>query len=76
MDAYHVILVNIQEISQNRFIKEFTCNFVISSGTVVGSSRNSDKISNPLSCFSRNCLQSCPMKVNVGSDNFNISRKT
>jgi len=75
VDACPIILVNNQTISRNGFLKELTCNFVISSGTVVGSSRKSTKISNPLSCFSRNRLQSCPMKVNVGFDNFNILRK-
>ena len=76
MNAYPVILVNNQAISQNGFIKELTCNFVISSGTIVGSSRNSANISNPLSCFSRNCLQYCPLNINVGSDNFNIWQNT
>jgi hypothetical protein len=75
VDSCLIILVNNQEISRNGFLKELTCNLVISSGTVVGSSRNSTKMSNPLSCFSRNYLQSCPLNVNVGSDNFNISRK-
>jgi hypothetical protein len=76
MDACPVILVNSQAISRNGFLKEFTFNFVISSGTVVGSLRNSTKMSNPLSCFSKNYFQSCPLKVNVGSNNFNILWKT
>jgi hypothetical protein len=76
VDSCLVILVNNQAISQNGFLKELTYNFVISSGTIVGSSRSSGKRSNLLSCFSRNYLQSCPLKVNVGSDNLNILRKT
>ena len=76
VDSCLVILVNNQAISRNGFLKELTCNFVVSSGTVVESSRNLAKMSNLLSCFSRNCLQSCPLKVNVGSDNFNILWKT
>ena len=76
VDSCLVILVNNQGISQNGFLKELTCNFVISLGTVVRSSRNSAKMSNELSCFPRNFLQSCPLKVNVGSDNFNILWKT
>ena len=76
VDACPVILVNSQAISQNGFLKEFTFNFVISSGTVIGSLRNSTKMSNPLSCFYRNCLHFCPLKVNVGLGNFNISWKT
>ena len=77
VDSCPVILVNNQAISQNGFLKELTCNFVISPGTVVGYSRNSGKRSNPLSCFFRNFLQSSfPLKVNVGSGNINILRKT
>ena len=76
VDACLVILVNNQAISRNGFLKELTCNLVISLGTVVGSLMKSAKMPNLLSCFSRNYLQSCPLNVNVGSDNFNISRKT
>jgi hypothetical protein len=35
MDACPVSLVNNQAISRNGFLKELTCNFVISSGTIV-----------------------------------------
>jgi hypothetical protein len=54
VDSCPVILVNIQEISQNGFIKELTCNFVISSRTIVGYSKNLGKRFNSLSFFFRN----------------------
>jgi len=76
MDSCPVILVNNKAISENVFLKELTYNIVISSGIDVRSSRNLGKRSNPLSCFSRNYLQSCPLKGNVGFDNLNIFWKT
>jgi hypothetical protein len=76
MDSCPVILVNSQAISRNGFLNELTYRLVISLVTVIGSSRNSGKRSNPLSCFFRNYLESSPLKVNVGSDNLNSLRKT
>jgi hypothetical protein len=48
VDVCPIILVTSQAISQNGFLKKLTYNPVISLGTVVGSSRNSAKMSNPL----------------------------
>ena len=76
VDFYPVILVNNQAISWNGFLNELTWNLVISSGTTIGSSNKWGKRSNPLSCFARNYLQSSPLNVNVGFDNFSIWRKT
>jgi len=67
-----VNLVNNQTISQKGFLKEPTLILVMSSGTTMGFSKNSSKISMPLSCFFRKCLQYSPLKVSVGSRSFNI----
>jgi hypothetical protein len=48
VDACPIILVTNQEISWNGFLKELNYNLVISSGIVIGSSRNFAKMSNPL----------------------------
>jgi hypothetical protein len=76
VDPCPVIIVNNEAISRNGFLNELTCMLVISLGTRFGFSRKKGKRSNPLLCFSRNCLQSSPLNVNVGFDNFSIWRKT
>jgi hypothetical protein len=71
-----VILMKSQEVSSKGFLNELVCNLVMSSGMVVGFSRNSGKRSNPLSCLFNSSLQSSSLKVSVGSGSINILRNT
>jgi hypothetical protein len=75
MVSCHVILLTIHEISQKGFLNAPTYNLVISSGTVIGFSRNSGKRSSPLSCIVKNSLQYSPLKVSIGSGSLNILQR-
>jgi hypothetical protein len=74
--SWPVTLVNNQEISRNGFLKQLTCNLVISSGMSTGFFKNSSKISRSLSYFFNNSLQSSPLKVSVGSQSLLSLRNT
>jgi hypothetical protein len=72
VESYSIILVNGRAISRYGFLNELTWKLVMSSGTIVGSSKHLGKRSNLLLFFLRNCLEYFPLNVNVGSDNINI----
>ena len=74
--SFPIILLKIHAISSKGFLNALTCNLVMSSGMIVGSSKNYGKRFNSLSCFFKNSLQSSPLKVSVGSGSLNIFRNT